>query len=298
MMLSWFLIYVCFFIVYIVNNTSVACILIFLDLYLQQNRICMSNYITSLSILEHFVGVMQRNVVCVSDNYISTLKEYIEQPRYVTSIDIVSSTINVSVSSILSFLRDKGIFLKEGRLSSVTEETLDILAELYVAKMKKYFYKTVFHLSDLNPKEYANLCQFFDLFSNCTERKSYKFVWDNIDCNKIKKYFFETVRSNTELEQKYGSLSPIYQVLVSYTNTCFYGACFRLKKITEILNKLIWSTYYFDNKSTIVRNRQFVSIVDFIIKPFRYHIFVDEDSNLVSVRKVVEYIKKYYSLLN
>ena len=252
----------------------------------------MSDYSNSFGILEHFIVVKQRKVPSVSDDYLSILKEYVNKPKYVTSIRIVSSSINISVPSILSFLRGKGIILKEGGLSGVTEEILDVLAELYVAKMKKFFCKTVFRLAELNPQEHTNLLTFCKEFSNESDWHSGKFEWKNIDCGKIKKHFFEIVRVNTEFDLKYDHCDFIYKVLVSFSRKCLDGSCFRFKKIAEILKKLIWSSICNDNRTIKSTKGQFVSIVDFIIIPFRYHIFIDEDSNLISVREVVEYIKK------
>lgn len=252
----------------------------------------MSNYIDSYSILEHFTVVKQRKVPSVSDDYLSILNEYVNKPRYVTSIRIVSSSINISVPSILSFLRGRGIILKEGGLSGVTEEILDVLAELYVAKMKKYFCKTVFRLAELNPQEYTNLLTFCKEFSNTSDWCFGKIEWENIDCGKIKKHFFETVRINTEYDLKYDHSDFIYKVLVSFSIKCLDGSCFRFKKIAEILKKLIWSSICIDNRTIKSTKRQFVSIVDYIIKPFRYHIFIDEESIQFSVVKVVRYFNK------
>lgn len=212
---------------------------------------------------------------------------FMEEERFMTSLNIIREVMNVPLCAIGSILRSNGYDEVDPDCICIDEEMLSVFADAYIRKMKNYFLSSVRNIDNLSTEEFTDLDEFCNTFKKQEVKSIRKSKWSQIDTELIRDVFMDKIKELTPHKKSY---LDYFQELEQYFETCEWQivcddpeCSFNLYRIhhsfkkKRLLTRLTHNRFYLVKQKVKSVNYCCASILRRLFVAARYHIFVSDD---------------------
>ena len=239
-----------------------------------------------------FIVYLQRNSIIEMKRYLdltfnSLFPVFMEEERFMTSLNIIREVMNVPLCAIESILRANGYAEVDPDRICINEEMLSVFADAYIRKMKNYFLSSVRNFDSLSTEESTDLNEFCNTFNKQEVKSIRKAKWSQIDTKLIRDVFMDKIKELTPHKKSY---LDYIQELEQYFETreweivCdepefslnLYSIHHSFKK-KRLLTRLTHNRFYLVKQKVKRVNSCCASILRRLFVAARYHIFVADD---------------------
>ena len=213
----------------------------------------------------------------------SVLSTFLEEERFMTSLNVIREVMNVPQCALNSILRANGYNEVDPDSICIDEKMLSIFADAYIRKMKNYFLSSVRNIENLSYQEFTDLDEFYNTF----KKQDVKFVrraeWSQIDTELIRTAFMDKIKELTPRKKSRFELflEQFYERRESFS-VCHELAHILIKESCSeeengLLHRVTHNRFYLVKQKVKKVINCSVNIVRHFFVAARYHIFVADD---------------------
>lgn len=217
-------------------------------------------------------------------NLHSLFTSFMEEERFMTSLDVIREVMNVPQCALNSILRANGYTEVEPGCICIDEKMLSIFADAYIRKMKNYFLSSVRNIENLSSEEFTDLNEFYNTF----KKQDVKFVrraeWSQIDTGLIRDAFMDkikelTPRKKTRFDCFWEQVCERCESSTVYFELehCLCVNHSYSEEKSSLLHRVTHNRFYLVKQKVKIVFNSLVNIVRQFFVAARYHIFVADD---------------------
>nr|WP_320039047.1 hypothetical protein [uncultured Bacteroides sp.] len=199
--------------------------------------------------------------------------------RNVYSIHSISKVMNISSSDVLRILKNAGFTLDNGYQTLLNQKHLDVLSKKYVEYLQRYFSNSLKNIHNLSFSELIDFDDFCNRFRKQNSPVKGVIQWSHINTELLKESFFEQVKEeNSKINSPFDLLGNFF-IAQKDCESILQAKLSNYKKGTEFMKKIVSNRFYRIKIKIKKIFCFFIQVIKLIIRSYRYHIFVTEDSN-------------------
>ena len=217
----------------------------------------------------------------------SVLSTFLEEERFMTSLNVIREVMNVPQCALNSILRANGYNEVDPDSICIDEKMLSIFADAYIRKMKSYFLGSVRNTENLSAEEFTDLNE----FCNTYKKQEVKFVrraeWSQIDTELIRNAFMNRIKELTPRKKSRFDYF-VEQIIETYEfsdlHEDFEYNLYLVRdtcsdKDPNLLSRIAHNRFYFIKQKVKKAYCCSVNIMRQLFVAARYHIFVADDTD-------------------
>ncbi|MBP1631562.1 MAG: hypothetical protein H6Q15_2455 [Bacteroidetes bacterium] len=191
------------------------------------------------------------------------------------SIHSVSKVMNISSSDVLIILKNAGFTLDEGYHTLLNQKHLDVLSKKYIEYLQRYFSNSLKNIHNLSFSEIIDFDDFCNRFRKQNNPIKGVIQWSHINTELLKDFFFEQVK---EENNKINSFFSLFENVFTYESILQAKFSYYIKE-NNLMKKIVSNRFYRIKIKIKKIFCFFIQVIKLIIRSYRYHIFVTEDSH-------------------